>query len=241
MSDPAAPWWAEVQHLRPHENGAAAAPDSSAPGTPSGRFRKGVAQRDVTVATLDHDVVDGWTDEADRSWADRPLETTSWPEPAADAAWDAGVGTPTDASPATGRAAEPAEPVWHDSLEEAFARTPSWSEDDAWLLPKGADRIENGRRTIEIRGQVDRVHGFTTPTDSSVATRGGRRPGRRAAARFERRPDRVAMWAFFLGVLLIVVALFSKPGNADAATLAAAGQPPAAAAQVLVVAPRATP
>ena len=213
MSDPAAPWWADVQHLRPREDHVAETPAPSTPSSaPSRRFARGAAeQHDAAIATLEHEIADPWaTEDVVAPWA----ETL-------DQAYDA---------PPALEEAEPTSTLWDDSLEEAFARTPSWAdEDDPRLLPKGADRIENGRRTIEIRGQVDRIHGFTAPAETQVATRGGgRRPARRPSDRFERRPDRVAMWAFLLGLLLICIAAFSKPGDADASVRAAAAQAPAA-------------
>ncbi|HWT91475.1 MAG TPA: hypothetical protein VN238_00625, partial [Solirubrobacteraceae bacterium] len=107
--------------------------------------------------------------------------------------------------------------LWDGSLDKTFSSTPAWADqDDPRLLPKGAHRIENGRRTIEIRGQVDRVHGITAPAETGAATRSGRRPQRSAMERFERRPDRVAMWAFVLGLLLILIAAISDPGSAGA-------------------------
>lgn len=209
MSDPAAPWWADVQHLRPREDHVAETPAPPAPSSaPSRRFARGAAvQHDAAVATLEHEVADPWatTEDVVAPWAET-----------------------LDQSYDTPAAAEES-PLWDPALEEAFARTPSWAdEDDPRLLPKGADRIENGRRTIEIRGQVDRIHGFTAPAETTVATRTGRRPARRPSERFERRPDRVAMWAFLLGLLLICIAAFSKPGDADASVRAAAAQAPAA-------------
>jgi hypothetical protein len=208
MSDPAAPWWADVQHLRPREDRAPGTPAQPAPSsTPSRRFDRATAQSVAAVATLEHAVAEPWASDDIAPWS----ETLDTP------------------------AAQPRSPVWDDSLEEAFARTPSWAdEDDERLLPKGANRIENGRRTIEIRGQVDRIHGFTAPAETGAATRTGRRPMRRASERFERRPDRVAMWAFLLGLLLICIAAFSKPGDADASARAVAEATPAA--QVAVVA-----
>ena len=214
MSDPAAPWWADVQHLRPREDHVAETPAPSS--APSRRFARGAAtQHDAAIATLEHEIADPWaTEDVVAPWA----ETL-------DQSYDA---------PAPATAEE--SPLWDEALEEAFARTPSWAdEDDPRLLPKGADRIENGRRTIEIRGQVDRIHGFTAPAETQVATRGGgRRRSTRPSERFERRPDRVAMWAFLLGLLLICIAAFSKPGDADASVRAAAAQAPAA--QVATVA-----
>jgi hypothetical protein len=189
MSDHGArPWWADVQHLRPRDEHGADRPSSRFP-----RTRRPAEARPAAVATLEHDLpADPWGEgELPDVWAPDPH-----PEPAAEA---------------------PA-PVWDDRLEDAFASAPSWAADEAWLLPKGADRIENGRRTIEIRGQVDRIVGVTAPAETAGATRTGRRrPATPVAARLAGRPDRVAMWAFLLGVLLILVAAFSGQADAGAA------------------------
>jgi hypothetical protein len=45
---------------------------------------------------------------------------------------------------------------------------------------------------------------------------------RTAGDRFHARPDRVAMWAFLLGIILMLVAAFSAP-EADAAVRLIAG------------------
>lgn len=106
---------------------------------------------------------------------------------------------------------------WSTSEHEAI----DWSSEDAPPAPVGHAGIEDvagpspwspsggvpGRRTVTIRGQVaDR---YVTPRPSSR-----RRPERR----YERtgfRPDRAALWAFLLGVMLILAAVTS----AHAATL----------------------
>src|SRR5690606_4659657 len=116
--------------------------------------------------------------------------------------------------------AQAAPPVWDEQLDEAFTEVPRWSEEE-WLLPKGAMRIENGRRTIEIRGQADRVLGVAAASPGGdIAPRSGprRRRSRNSVERFAGpRPDRVAMWAFLLGLLLILSAVLSDPGTAGAA------------------------
>ena len=107
---------------------------------------------------------------------------------------------------------------WSTSEHEAI----DWSAEDA--PPAPTDQVTSahaaaapapwspaggvpGRRTVTIRGQVaDR---YTTPRPSSR-----RRPERR----YERsgfRPDRAALWAVLLGVMLILAAVTS----AHAATL----------------------
>jgi hypothetical protein len=203
MSDPAAPWWADVQHLRPREDHVAETPAQPTPSSaPSRRFARGAAeQHDASVATLEHEIADPWaSDDLVAPWAETLDQPVPHHEP---------------------EVAEPKDTLWDASLEEAFASTPSWAdEDDPRLLPKGADRIENGRRTIEIRGQVDRVVGVTAPVETGVATRSGRRrPARRPAERLAGRPDRVAMWAFLLGILLILIAALTGPGDASVAAL----------------------
>jgi hypothetical protein len=68
------------------------------------------------------------------------------------------------------------------------------------------ERAANGRRTVVIRGQVaDRNRPYT-----STAQR--HRPARRPSERVGHRPDRVAMWAFGLGLLLVLVAILSAAG-----------------------------
>jgi hypothetical protein len=107
---------------------------------------------------------------------------------------------------------------WSTSEHEAI----DWSAEDAPPAPVGQARSDHhvaapaewspsggvpGRRTVTIRGQVaDR---YATPRPSSR-----RRPERR----YERtgfRPDRAALWAVLLGVMLILAAVTS----AHAATL----------------------
>jgi hypothetical protein len=68
------------------------------------------------------------------------------------------------------------------------------------------ERAANGRRTVVIRGQVaERQRPYT-----STAQR--HRPARRPSERVGHRPDRVAMWAVGLGLLLVLVAILSAAG-----------------------------
>jgi hypothetical protein len=62
-----------------------------------------------------------------------------------------------------------------------------------------------GRRTVTIRGR-----GAERNLPWPDATR--RRPPRRAYERAGFKPDRVAMWAVFLGLLLVLVAVMSAHG-----------------------------
>jgi hypothetical protein len=68
------------------------------------------------------------------------------------------------------------------------------------------------RRTVEIRGRT--VPAPAVPR--SVELDRHRRPARRPVERVGPRPDRVAMWALLMGIVLILVAV----GTADASLLA---------------------
>jgi hypothetical protein len=68
------------------------------------------------------------------------------------------------------------------------------------------ERAADGRRTVVIRGQVaDRNRPYATTAQRH-------RPARRPSERVGHRPDRVAMWAFGLGLLLVLVAILSAVG-----------------------------
>jgi hypothetical protein len=62
-----------------------------------------------------------------------------------------------------------------------------------------------GRRTVTITGRGAERH-LPWPGDP------GHRPARRPRERAGFRPDRVAMWAVFLGILLVAVAVASPHG-----------------------------
>jgi hypothetical protein len=63
-----------------------------------------------------------------------------------------------------------------------------------------------GRRTVTIRGQVAPPSRRPTSTTLTIPAR---RPPRRAVERIGSRPDRVAMYAVVLGVLLVLAAALS--------------------------------
>ena len=74
-------------------------------------------------------------------------------------------------------------------------------ERDPWLaIAPPPDRLPGQRRTVVIRGQV-------APRPLAAAER--RRPSRRPRDRVGHRPDRVALWAFVLGLLLIAIAIIT--------------------------------
>jgi hypothetical protein len=73
-----------------------------------------------------------------------------------------------------------------------------------------ASGAEPTRRTIEIRGQTVGAPALAAvPSPRDAATGRRRRPSRSPAERFSAHPDRIAQWAFFLGLFLIAVAALS--------------------------------
>ena len=85
-------------------------------------------------------------------------------------------------------------PTGHPTAPAAAARVPA-------PVPGRAA----ARRTVEITGKV-----VPLPVRvASVETGGRRRPRRRPAEMAAAHPDRVALWAFFLGLFLIIVAVLS--------------------------------
>ncbi len=66
------------------------------------------------------------------------------------------------------------------------------------------------RRTIEIRGRT-----VPAPSVPRTVELDRRRPPRRAIERVGTRPDRLALWALLMGIVLILVAV----GTADASML----------------------
>ena len=67
------------------------------------------------------------------------------------------------------------------------------------------------RRTVEIRGRT-----VPAPTVPRTVEADRRRPPRRPIERVGARPDRLAMWALLMGIVLILVAV----GTADASIVA---------------------
>jgi hypothetical protein len=67
-----------------------------------------------------------------------------------------------------------------------------------------------GRVTVEIRGRT--VPAPAVPRSTEIDRT--RRPQRRAVERVGARPDRVAMWALMMGLLLILVAIGTADGPA---------------------------
>jgi hypothetical protein len=103
--------------------------------------------------------------------------------------------------------------------EERRRRDPEVWLDASIDEPKPAPKPRPERRTIEIRGQVDRVHGVAPVQSPGPQRVRGRMPHERVGPR----PDKVALWAVLLGLLLILVAAMSSPGADAAALLTLAG------------------
>jgi hypothetical protein len=90
------------------------------------------------------------------------------------------------------------------------ARLAAAAEDPHGPQVKGAPTP--GRRTVEIRGRTVPAPTLPRPVEADR-----RRPPRRAIERVGGRPDRVAMWALLMGLLLILVAI----GTADSPAVVA--------------------
>jgi hypothetical protein len=92
----------------------------------------------------------------------------------------------------------------------------SHSRVDVAAVPDGTGHGEvialSGRRTVEIRGRTVPAPALPRSLDLDR-----RRPPRRVIERVGPRPDRLALWALLMGLVLILVAV----GTADAATVAA--------------------
>jgi hypothetical protein len=132
---------------------------------------------------------------------------------------------------ARARAAERVRDASHGAVDELSARravvlderaprarrpVPIWLADDAFADPVASARARAAapRRTVEIRGQValppqprlrEDVHASTEVTPY-------RRRETGIAASFAARPDRLAFWAFAMGLMLAVVAAMSGGG-----------------------------
>jgi len=108
----------------------------------------------------------------------------------------------------------------HDDYERtAEARRRADETDDAphtatVVLSRPAAAIPS-RRTVEIRGRTVPAPPVATARALDSDRRG---PQRLSGQRVVARPDRIAMWALLMGIVLILVAV----GTADAATVVGA-------------------
>ena len=107
---------------------------------------------------------------------------------------------------------------WHDFID-SHQELDDVVGGDIWLDEPAKPAA---RRTVEIHGRVDRA--ATAPVDpaAAAATTSRRRAPQTQAERLQAHPDRVALWAFLMGVVLMIVAALSAP-EADAAVRLVAG------------------
>jgi hypothetical protein len=88
---------------------------------------------------------------------------------------------------------------FYDHEQEFEPRAPDWGGDAVF-----SPAVAGGRRTVTITGRPEGA-----PPAPRPAVTDRRRPPRTVSDRVGPRPDRVAGWAFGMGILLIVVAAFS--------------------------------
>jgi hypothetical protein len=177
-------WWAEVEHLR------------------DGYERTDEARRRADEADLAarREIRERGHTEADlraiRSRADATSEPALEPRRRADAAFSDRRGhTDGGLDPRRGH---------HVDLPPAPRVRQGIASPSGSIAPKGS--ATPGRVTVEIRGRT-----VPAPAVPRLADVDRRRPPRRAVDRVGARPDRVAMWALLMGLLLILVAI----GTAD--------------------------
>jgi hypothetical protein len=221
MAETDGAWWSEVEHLREGierrraEEAERKGFDRVAHGS-SGRF----ARRQQELTTTERDRVDA------------ELADLASPTPRSREGR-----RPGDASERTGRfdrrgeapplvlprddepELEPAPPA---PVSEPISPSQLLSLDVGWQEPaREEERGEfteliipgqgvPGRPTVQIRG-----HGAEARIDALLSDRARRRPPRTVSERLGPRPDRVALWALVLAVVLIITAV----ATADASTL----------------------
>jgi hypothetical protein len=206
-----APWWADVQHLRPAEGGgparaAAAEQPARAPERRSHRFDR------VQTAEL--------------SLAVKYEPRRSKPD------FDFDIGLSSLLDPPAEENGE-----WLElTVDEALSRLTGESN-QAQASLTADDKASGWDMDIWSETDADRKQRRTAAAPAPSAPARPRRPQPTAAERITSRPDRVALWAFLLGVLLILIAAIGTPkANAAEIDAAAAHQAPA-----IVVAVDATP
>lgn len=150
----------------------------------------------------------------------------------------AGLAPDAETARARARAASRIRDASHGAVDELSARrvvvaearaprprrpVPIWLAEDAFSDPVATARARASapRRTVEIRGQVampeaspapaPRVRGRADATSSAALAVRPRESGGLIAA-FAARPDRVAFWAFAMGLMLALVAAISGGG-----------------------------
>jgi len=202
-------WWADVQHLRDgydrSDEARRRADEDDLASRRASRERRNV-DAEVSLATA-------WA--ADRAAADRraadqaavglgsadDADPVAAPRRGADTGFAARRGRHTDGGldPRRGHHVDlpPAPRVRQGIAPPAGSQS----------APRAKGHATPGRVTVEIRGRT--VPAPAVPREVDVERR---RPQRRVAERAAARPDRMAMWALLMGLLLILVAI----GTADA-------------------------
>ena len=200
MSDTAAqPWWAEVQHLRPRDaGGSRERSESVAPAASGSLFESPIVGDAVPAHATGRFTRTAVTES--------PLET-------------AVAVAIADELPRLD------DIDWHDFID-SHAELDDVVGGDVGLDVTWDDEPRReatpGRRTVEIDGHTDRATAAIDPQLAAEMRESRRRAPVSAAERFQARPDRVALWAFLLGVVLMLVAALSAP-EADAAVRLLAG------------------
>lgn len=108
--------------------------------------------------------------------------------------------------------------IERDDAPRRPRREVAFSSDRDPSAPRDVELAElrDGRRTVEIRGRTVSSPAPTVDTGAETAAAVRRRQSGGAVEIFGQRPDRIALWALLLGIVLILVALSS--GDASAAT-----------------------
>jgi hypothetical protein len=185
-------WWADVQYLR-----------DAAERTDEARRRADRAELAARRANRDRRRVEAETAPAQAQAPQRRRLEPDLPPPRrrdhVDA--DAAAAPRRDMAAAPRRYADAAAAPRRYADAAAVPRRSGYG--DAVALPD--------RRTVEIRGRT-----VPAPAVPRTIQLDRRRPPRRAAERVGPRPDRLALWALLMGLVLILVAV----STAHAATLA---------------------
>jgi hypothetical protein len=211
-------WWADVQHLR----GAAERTDEA-------RRRADRADLAARRASRERRSIDDEVATVSARTAQRRRIEPDAPVPRRPDRVDLGAPVPRRADGIDLDAPLPRRPGPDDrvDLDAPLPRRPDRIDLDV-PLPRRPDRIDlaavpdrggygpdaaalSGRRTVEIRGRT--VPAPAVPRSLDLDRR---RPPRRVIERVGPRPDRLALWALLLGLVLILVAV----GTSDAATVA---------------------
>jgi hypothetical protein len=184
-------WWAEVQHLRDDYER-----------TDEARRRADAADLASRRATRERRHVDAEVGSLRASAVGEPADPIAQPHRGSDTVFAPRRGQRTDGGldPRRGHHVDlPPAPRVRQGLAPIAAGSPR--------APRAKGDATPGRVTVEIRGRT--VPAPAVPRSVELERR---RPPRRAVERAGTRPDRVAMWALMMGLLLILVAI----GTADA-------------------------